>query len=332
MISGGITPSDIYADIRYAGCYAYTGESARVYRFETTDGFVEYVFAMRPSVLPGRVDIVTPYGYGGPRATCREPGRRAALIRAFSEDFSAYCRAEGVVSEFIRFHPLLGNAADFAEYCRVEFNRHTVAIPLGEPAYSLRTLPSKCRNMVSKAIRAGVTVHALDAASDWRAFHALYRRDMIRLAAPEFYHFPEELFEAKRTRLGGEIALYGAFLGDVLIAGAMILRGGEFRHYHLASGSDASRASGASNLLIHAIAEAEAAKGAKWLHLGGGRTVDPHDSLFAFKRSFTDATELDFCIGKRIRDEAAYREACALAGVDPVRGEDAERFPEYGGR
>ena len=60
-------------------------------------GDVLYPFLVRP-LEGGRCDITSAYGYGGPYG--RGEWRQA---------FAAACREHGVVSEFVRFHPLLGN-------------------------------------------------------------------------------------------------------------------------------------------------------------------------------------------------------------------------------
>ena len=53
---------------------------------------------------PGRMDTITPYGYGGPVAVGPEPP-----VERFYELYESWCRSAGVVSTFIRFHPLFAN-------------------------------------------------------------------------------------------------------------------------------------------------------------------------------------------------------------------------------
>jgi len=52
----------------------------------------------------GRRDAITPYGYGGPVGAGPEPP-----IEHFYELYESWCRSAGVVSTFIRFHPLFAN-------------------------------------------------------------------------------------------------------------------------------------------------------------------------------------------------------------------------------
>jgi hypothetical protein len=52
------------------------------------------------------VDVVTPYGYGGPLGVGPEPP-----LAELAGRYRAWCARRGVVSSFVVFHPLFGNAA-----------------------------------------------------------------------------------------------------------------------------------------------------------------------------------------------------------------------------
>src|SRR5687768_191880 len=51
------------------------------------------------------VDVVTPYGYGGPVAAGANPP-----LAEFPAAYEAWCARRGVVSSFVLFHPLLASA------------------------------------------------------------------------------------------------------------------------------------------------------------------------------------------------------------------------------
>ncbi len=75
----------------------------------------------------GLSDITTPYGYGGPAyvgANCRT----SEMMRESRTAFGSYCTTEGIVSEFVRYHPLLGSHACEAGNVHVEAIRTTVAM------------------------------------------------------------------------------------------------------------------------------------------------------------------------------------------------------------
>ena len=61
------------------------------------------VFPLILRAVDGRHDVVTPYGYGGPVAG--DPDAAPGFYDAYAE----WCRDRGVVSTFVRFHPLYEN-------------------------------------------------------------------------------------------------------------------------------------------------------------------------------------------------------------------------------
>ncbi|MDX2224014.1 MAG: GNAT family N-acetyltransferase, partial [Rhodospirillaceae bacterium] len=77
-------------------------------------------------------------------------------------------------------------------------------------------------------------------------------------------------------------------------------------HYHLGGADAAGLDANAQYLLFETAFDHFAAAGARWLHLGGGRTPAPDDTLWQFKRRFSDV-HARFCIGGLIHDPAAYR-------------------------
>jgi len=70
----------------------------------------------------------------------------------------------------------------------------------------------------------------------------------------------------------------------------------ELAHYHLSANNiDFLRENGNYALLDYAFDQAKE-HGCKWMMLGGGRTSDEMDSLFKFKKKFSNKT-LPFYIG-----------------------------------
>lgn len=51
-------------------------------------------------------------------------------MKGFEKAFGEYCQENQVVSEFVRFHPLVENAMDFQSCCEVAHSRNTVGTDL----------------------------------------------------------------------------------------------------------------------------------------------------------------------------------------------------------
>jgi serine/alanine adding enzyme len=249
--------------------------------------------------------VTTPYGYGGPVG---EPAE------AFYDGYEKWCGERGVVSTFVRFHPLYANQ----RYARIAVE------PLGSTvAWRLQgddllgRMHSHHRRVVRKAQRAGLEVR-VDEAPRLDEFVALYERTMARLDADAFYLFTGEYWESLRAL---PLLLVSARLDGELVASVLCFPSQPWLHYHLGASSDAGRRLGASHLVLYEGASWARAAGYELFHLGGG-VGGRGDSLFEFKQRFDPGAEREFAIGKAIHDEAAYAELAGAASLDGF-------FPAY---
>ena len=233
-------------------------------------------------------DVVTPYGYGGP------VGGDGGFWDAYEE----WARERGVVTTFVRFHPLFGNQRGAPLH--VEPLAPTVAWRL-DPDRDLRAgLHFKHRNKVAKAENAGATVAQHDGLGE---FVALYEDTMRRLDADAFYFFEPAYWE----RLGKlPLVRFDAELGGEVVASALCLATPPFLHYHLSGTTDAGRSTGSSTLVLLEAARWAQANGYERFHLGGG-LGGREDSLHHFKARFDPEGLVDAAVGKAIHDEDAYR-------------------------
>jgi Acetyltransferase (GNAT) domain len=259
-------------------------------------------FLVRP--LPGgRCDITSAYGYGGPYG--RGPWREA---------FSAACRERGVVSEFVRFHPLLANQAQAGGDLRTWLLHDVITVDttLDDAALVAQMAPT-ARNKLRKATRAGVEVRR---SSDLDAFCDLYTDSMRRLGAREFYLFGREFFHALGA-LGDDLVLL-----DAGLAAGLFLCGGGAMHYFLSGATPEARDVAATNLLLFCAMRLARERGLTTLSLGGGlRDGDP---LHRFKES-VGAGRAACWLGSAVHDQAAYEQLCREAGVSVDDG----FFPAY---
>jgi hypothetical protein len=157
---------------------------------------------------------------------------RARLLAAFRAAFAAWCREEGVVSEFVRFHPLLQTELGLATAAAtpvagalsgapVTASAAAAALPplevvpanvtiwcrLSTPEEHRAALSSSTRRNLRKADRAELTfgVEMSDAA--WARFVELYTATMRRREASDYYLFPRRYFDDCRELLGDAAAL-----------------------------------------------------------------------------------------------------------------------------
>ena len=245
---------------------------------------VLHPFLVRP--LPdGRCDLTSAYGFAGPSAA---GDWRAA--------FRAACTERGVVSEFIRFHPVRQNPR-FA----------------GDDDELVRRMVPQARNKLRKAIRRGVTVSA---SRDLERFWGLYTDAMRGLGAGGGYLFPLAYFEALDALGDGLLML------DAGSAAALFLCGAGAMHYFLSASTAEGRRSAATTLVIYEAMRIARDSGLAVLNLGGG--LREGDALHGFKCSFGPG-RAPYYVGSAIHDQAAYRRLCERAGADPAEA----YFPAY---
>ena len=264
----------------------------------------------------GMRDVTTPYGYGGPVVAGDD-----APAAEFYELYEEWCTANRVVTTFIRFHPLFGNARYAPAHVRRERLANTATWPL-EPGRDLFAgMHAMHRRGCRKARAAGVDVRVEEAPERLDDFAALYEDAMRRHAAESFYFFPDAYWEALASRLRDRLLRADACYDGELVATILCLATGPWLHYHLGATSERGRELAASKLLFYETARWGQEHGFDELHLGsglGGR----ENSLWQFKQRFSPHPGREFWIGKIIHDREAYLHLSGSASLDGY-------FPAY---
>ena len=254
------------------------------------------------------VDVVTPYGYGGPVGEPRDK---------FAAAYEAWCARRGVISSFAVFHPLLRNAGP---PFRCTPLAGTVAWDLTADGL-LERMHKHHRRLVRRAQRAGYDVAVEQRPADLSDFVAIYERTMERQDAAPFYLFAPGYWEA----LARDVPLVRVDVRDDGAPIASVLGMGEppWLHYHLGAAADAARGTGASHRALYELALWGREHGFTTLHLGGG-VGGRGDSLLEYKLRFAPGGLIGSAIGKAVHDEAAY---LRLSGQDAIDWDGF--FPAY---
>jgi sugar O-acyltransferase (sialic acid O-acetyltransferase NeuD family) len=323
---------DIFYYPEYVHLFEVRGEGkARCFVYYDDNGTVIFPFLIRQinelecfrDISDNMIDITSPYGYGGYL-------RNNDLVDMdkFYEVLSNYCKENNIVSEFVRFHPLLNNSLYSPEGVDTHLINETVIIDLTlTPEEIWGKLAVSCRNKVKKANKLGVQVFIDENFENLDKFHELYVNTMERLRAQQYYYFTIEWFHNLIESLKGNVVLfYAVYRNNIIISGAFLFTG-EYIHYYL-SGSDYRMSHlAANNLLLYEVALWAKERGIKLFHLGGG--YQPGDSLFKFKASFSPLKS-QFYIGNIIHDLEYYQYLCARKQVGEGKIlADPSFFPSY---
>jgi hypothetical protein len=274
--------------------------------------------------FPGYHDVTSPVGYGGPLVYKRGGDEHA--METFRNAFDIWCARNKVVSEFVRFHPLLDTELVMQHHVECSPAYTTVWCRLDcSQEKRLKTLSPPTRRYVRQALGSNLTFQQESSDEAYGRFVELYRHTAGRRTGSPGHVFSDRYFADLRDLLGPMQSLLSVRYGEKIIAAALFLRSHEFVHLHL-SGSDADYLElRPDDLLYFEAMKWGCSLGCSALHLGGGYEAD--DDLFRFKAGFSPL-RARFCIGKRVHDEDVYaRATAARAARGPVAREGF--FPAY---
>jgi Acetyltransferase (GNAT) domain len=282
-------------------------------------------------------DVHSVYGYPGPLAWGCGPGD------PFVEDALARLaetwRAQGAVSAFTRFNPLLANAALPAAVPAGAGSLGSDGVLAAGPTVSVdltlddegvrkgygRDLPRQ----INVGRRAGLTtIHDTTWAHLGR-FAELYAGTMTRLGAATFYFFTVDDFDRLRSMLGERVHLLVTLSGEAVAAAGLFFEQGGVTEWHLVGSSDEFRDLSPSKVLVDDAIRWARARGNRVLHMGGGRG-SREDSLYWFKSRFSPQRHL-FSTGRWVLEPERYEALVAAHRASVPRGREVDKgfFPAY---
>lgn len=263
-------------------------------------------------------DFATPYGYGG---WIIEGEETSDLFATYEK----WCFDNNVVSEFVRFHPVVGNDVNCCESYEVIRLGQTVTMDLESPEVIWGNITSKNRNVIRKAQKNGVKIYYGRYPEIYKCFRDIYNATMDKDNATEYYYFKDEFYESLLNDLPQSAQIFYAVYEERVIAASIMIASNKKMNYHL-SGSVREYANLApTNLLLYEAALWGYSNGYETLYLGGG-VGSGEDSLFKFKKAFYRGEDLKtFCIGKKIFNKEKYEELVTLREKLP----ESNFFPKY---
>ena len=265
-------------------------------------------------------DFATPYGYGG----WLIEGKDTDELYTEYED---WCKKHGIISEFVRFHPVIGNHEHAMVGYEIIQLGEVITMDLSSPEVVWANLTSKNRNMIRKAQKNGVKVYRGQYPEIYKVFREIYNRTMDKDNADEYYYFDDAFYESILNDLPQNAQVFYAVSEDKVIAASIMLATNGKMNYHLSGSLREYQNLAPTNLLLYEAALWGCANGYKSLYLGGG-VGSGEDGLFKFKRAFYRGDDLNrFYIGKKIYIEKKYQELVSKRNII----ENSGFFPMYRG-
>lgn len=305
--------SDIYYTSQYflSAMKLDPGEALMFYYIDE-EGEIAYPFIKR--AIEGNssayYDITTAFGYGGPLVKAAK--NMPQLIHNFLRVFSDYCRQENIIVEYIRFHPLKGNAELFKE--------HLNLMPVYE-TFTLKLDPhSKPASAQSKEQwENGFVIKKLGTVRHMFEFLVLYYSGVRRKEdADSYYFFTNDYFEALISSLGPNLHLFGAYHENKLISASYVLTLGDTIYHHLEGNGEEPEAEDAAKLLLMKIAEWGRDNYYQFFHLGGDYFEDGEEGS-GVKEQISNMPASVFYICKKVHDASIYKQLISEEESDVIK-------------
>lgn len=264
-------------------------------------------------------DFATPYGYGG---WLIEGEHTQELFN----EYEKWCFENNIVSEFVRYHPVLKNHVYSEKAYEVIPLGETVAIDTTDKELIWANFNPKNRNVIRKAINSGIEIKHGLSEELFDTFVSIYNGTMDKDNADSYYYFQKEFYESIRNDLKDNATIFYAELNGMIVAASIIIFANGRLNYHLSGSLREYQNLAPSNLMLWKAAEWGNENGCTTFHLGGG-VGSEEDSLFKYKKAFYRGELCRYHIGKKVFDQDSYESLLAKRS----NLEKENFFPKYRG-
>ena len=323
----GFARYDVYYLSGYVKAFQIHGDGEPQLLYYEADGLKAiYVYMKRKTAIEGYYDSVTPYGYGG---VLFEGDTSENHLQAFWKAYVEKMKEEGIVDNFVRYHPVLANAIPMKQISKVIDLGKTVAFDLTSDEIIWNNIISKNRNMIRKAEKNGIEIRHGKDLELFKDFKRIYNATMKKDYAEKYYFFEDAFYESIHRDLKDHYEIFYAEMDGQIIAMSIMLFAYDQMHYHLSGSMIEYRNLAPSNLLLYKAALWGCEHGFKTFHLGGG-VGSGEDNLYKFKAAFNRNSDYQFSIGKEIFDQEIYKELVKIRKESDVNfDESSHYFPLY---
>lgn len=299
--------SDIYYSWQYflSAAKLDPGEALLFYYIdEFGEGEVAYPFIKRSLYSEDNLffDITTPFGYGGPLVKIKKDPTN--LINNYMKTFSVFCETEKIVAEFIRFHPLLGNALYFQNHINLTPVYDTYMVKL---LHSLEPAGDGKSNEMEKEENS-IVIKKLGTVRHMFEFLVLYYSSIRQREEADSYHFfTNDYFEMLISSLGPDLHLFGAYYENKLVSACYVMGKGDIIYYHLDGDLLGYEKLNSMKFLLLKIAEWGQENYYSFFHLGGDYKGEDFP-VKGLKQEISNTKPSKFYIGQYVHNPHVFEE------------------------
>jgi len=178
------------------------------------------------------------------------------------------------------------------------FDRKTVYLALNDNDV-FNVYDKQIKKKLRRSEREGIKIRIGNTKHDIYDFMNIYYNTMDYLKANDYYYFSESYFLNFNNYMDDMSRLMVAEIDGKIIGGMLYMLKGIYASNHLSAADVSLRNTGVNVIIQHFVILDSIKENCKFIHLGGGRTSNPDDSLLRFKANFSNYM-VDFKIGKKI--------------------------------
>ena len=170
-------------------------------------------------------DFATPYGYGG---WIIEGKDTESLFSSYKD----WINKNGIISEFVRFHPMIRNHDACRELYEIVQLGEVVHMDLSSPEVIWNNIISKNRNVIRKAIKNDIKIYNGRYPEIYKRFREIYNKTMDKDAAEGYYYFGEDFYKSVLEDLPQNAQIFFAEKDGLVIAASIMLTANGYMNYH----------------------------------------------------------------------------------------------------
>jgi len=247
-------------------------------------------------------DITGPHGYNGAVANTEDK----EFIDSFNECFTQYCNENNIIAEFVRFHPVFQNEKYFTRTQNSKANKNIVVDLHVNDLFS--SYEYSVRKNIKKAIRSGLTVKRYQGKQITdeilNQFYDIYCKTLSRNSAGQNSVFQFSFFSSLVQSVCDQSCIFFTYYDTVPVSTELVLWGTSVGYSYLGGTLSEYFHLRPNEILKFELMKFLKQNGLQYFLLGGGKEIN--DGIYNYKANFARDGILDFWIGKKIYNEAAY--------------------------
>ena len=292
---------DIYFDYQFNICHIDKSSELLAFCYRDKESYFFLPFIRNKiKYLKGYYDLESINGYSGPLTN----DKSNIFLNKCWDQFRIDLKKNNVVCGLIRFHPFLKNHVFLKDRSDIKINKikKTLFIDYSHN-YKINYTKNVYRNL-KKSSKNNLKTINNNNNKYFEIFYKLYNESMIKKDADRRFFFSKNYFQHLSNRINDNVTLILAKKEDKYIGGIIGLHSKNFCHVHLSAFNKQGLETGAPYLLRSELIDFYSSS-KKFIHFGGGITNSESDSLYLFKKNFSQNV-YDFYIGKIIIDKDKY--------------------------